>query len=98
MILVREIFQLKFARMKEAKAIWKDIVKILPGSEGSHPRLLTDLTGPYYTLVLEAQYKDLSAFEAFQRQEMSASGMPELYQKFVPLVESGRREIFTIVE
>jgi hypothetical protein len=29
---------------------------------------------------------------------MSAPEMGAMYQKFVPLVDSGRREIFTIVE
>ena len=98
MIIVRDIFQLKFGRMKEAKTLWKDMLKLFPGQAESRPRLFTDLTGPYYTLVLEAQYKDLTAYEAFSRQEMSAPGMPDLYQKFVPLVDSGRREIFTLVE
>jgi hypothetical protein len=29
---------------------------------------------------------------------MAGPGMGALYQKFVPLVDSGRREIFTILE
>ena len=96
MILVRDIFQVKFGRMKEAKDIWKEMVKLFPGQ--NKPRLLTDLTGPYYTLVMETTYKDLSDYDTMMRQEMSASGVGPLYAKFVPLVDSGSREIFTIVE
>jgi hypothetical protein len=96
MVLVRDIFQVKFGRMKEAKEVWKEMLKLFPGQ--NRPRLLTDLTGQYYTLVLETTYKDLSEYETLMRQEMSAPGMSALYAKFIPLVDSGRREIFTIVE
>ena len=96
MILVREIFQIKFGRMKEAKDIWKQMVKIMPTE--NKPRVLTDLTGPYYTLVMESTYKNLSNYEAEMQREMSGSDFGALYQKFIPLVDSGRREIFTIVD
>jgi hypothetical protein len=105
MILVRDVFQVKFGRMKEARDVWKDMFKVMPAggagrgdpaSGSNKPRLLTDLTGQYYTLVLESTFKDLTDYEAFSRKEMAAIG--PLYQKFVPLVDSGHREIFTIVE
>jgi hypothetical protein len=96
MILVRDIFQVKFGRMKEAKEVWKEMLKLFPGQ--GRPRLLTDLTGPYYTLVLEAAYKDLGDYQAFSQKEMAVQGMGALYQKFVPLVDSGRREMFTVLE
>jgi hypothetical protein len=98
MILVRDIFQVKFGRMKEAKTLWVDALKSFPAHGGSRPRLLTDLTGQYYTLVLESTFKDLSDYETFTRTEMSSSGMSTMYPKFVLLVDSGRREMFTIVE
>ncbi len=98
MILVRDIFQVKFGRMKEAKEIWKEMLKVMPAPVGNRPRILTDLTGQYYTLVMESTFKDLTDYESFSRQEMGAAGVGALYQKFVPLVDSGHREIFTIVE
>ena len=94
MILVREVFQVKFGKMKEARTLWKEMSKVAPMPAGS--RVLTDLTGQYYTLVMESQHKDLAAFEADLRREMSSPGMGDLYQKFSALVDSGRREIFTI--
>ena len=96
MILVRDIFQVKFGRMKEALDAWKEMQKASPMPPESHPRILTDLTGQYYTLVLEGTYKDLSDFENALHREMSGAG--DIYhRKFVPLVESGRREIFSVV-
>ncbi len=98
MILVRDIFQVKFGRMKEAKALWADLLKQAPPPGASRPRLLTDLTGDYYTLVLESTYKNLSDYEAGMQRTMSQPETGAMYQKFVPLVDSGKREIFTIVE
>jgi hypothetical protein len=96
MILVREVFQVKYGRMKEAKALMKEMVGMMPEG-GSPTRLLTDLTGQYYTLVMENTHKDLAAFEAGMSAEMSTPAFGALYQKFIPLIDSGRREIFTIV-
>ncbi len=98
MIVVRDIFQVKFGRMKEAKELWKEGLKLVSRQSSGRPRLLTDLTGPYYTLVMENTYKDLTDYEASMKRDMSAPDMGAWYQKFTPLVDSGRREIFTLVE
>lgn len=98
MILVRDIFQVKFGRMKEAKDVWKEMLNLMTAQGQSRPRLLTDLVGPYYTLVLESTYKDMADYEAFTRQGMAAPELGALYAKFVPLVDSGQREIFTILD
>jgi hypothetical protein len=98
MILVRDIFQVKFGRMKEAKDIWKEMFKLMPAQGGSKPRLLTDLTGQYYTLVMESTFKDLTDYDSFMKQGMGTPEMGVLYGKFVPLVDSGSREIFTILD
>jgi hypothetical protein len=97
MILVREIFQVKYGKMKDAKGLMKQMIGLMPAPSGGPTRLLTDLVGPYYTLVMEMTYKDLAAFETSMSAEMSNPAFGALYQKFVPLIDSGRREIFTIV-
>ncbi len=94
MILVRNIFQVKFGRMKEARELWKEGIKFV--NPASHPRLLTDLTGPFYTLVLETTHKDLPSMAADMQSEMNQASFGAWYQKFIPLVESGSRELFTI--
>jgi hypothetical protein len=100
MILVRNIFRLKFGKAKEAVAIWKEgraLNKKLGLSEAPI-RILTDLTGPSYTLMMEVTHESLADFERLGKQVMAAPEWQSWYQKFVPLVESGAREIFTIVE
>lgn len=98
MIVVRNAFRLKFGKAKEAKALWKDGVGLLKKAGGTNHRLLTDATGPFYTLVLESTYKNLADFEAVMTSAMGGPEFEAWYQKFVPLVDSGSREIFTVVE
>ncbi|HTX18809.1 MAG TPA: hypothetical protein VMG34_09120 [Bacteroidota bacterium] len=99
MILVREVFQLKFGKAKEAKAAWKEGAAILQRHNLPVGRALTDLVGPYYTFVLENTHNDLASFESSMKSNLAMKEFGQWYQeKFSPLVESGMREIFTIVE
>lgn len=98
MILVRDVFQLKFGKAREAKALALEGAAIEKKFGYGPSRFLTDLTGPYYTLVMESTYADLASFEKALKDVLGAKEFGEWYQKFVPLVESGRREIFTILE
>jgi len=97
MILVREVFQVKYGKMKDAKGLIKEMIGMMPAPADGPTRLLTDLVGQYYTLIMEMTHKDLAAFETSMSAEMSNPAFGALYQKFVPLIDSGRREIFTIV-
>ncbi|MEW6052001.1 MAG: NIPSNAP family protein [Candidatus Zixiibacteriota bacterium] len=98
MILVWDIFQLKFGKAKEAVTLMKHAMTTLQKAGHQPMRLLTDLTGPYYTLVLESSFKSLAEFEQGHSSTRQSPEWKTLYQQFVLLVESGRREIFTIVE
>jgi hypothetical protein len=98
MILVRDIFQLKFGKAKEAITLWKEGTKILKKADINVSRILTDLTGQYYTLIMESTYDSLTAFDAAMKKEVATDEWKAHYQKFVVLVDSGRREIFNIVE
>ena len=98
MILVRDVFRLKFGKAREALAAWKAMGeharRANPG--GGTPRVLTDLVGPYYTLVMESTFPDLTSYERLHSSTMNDTEWRKTYQTFTPLVESGYREIFTI--
>jgi len=96
MILVRDVFRLKFGKARDALVVWKEMGEYgrrtnRPGS----PRVMSDLVGPYYTMVMETTFPDLAAWEREMHGIMDAEWRA-IYQKFTPLVESGYREIFTI--
>lgn len=99
MIVVRNLFRIKFGQSKPAVAAFKEgraLIKKL--GLNAESRLLTDLVATSYTIVHELQFESLSAFE----QEMKkVTGSPEWrtwYETFIPYCESGSREIFNIVE
>ena len=99
MIVIRNVFRLKFGKAKEAVAIAKEGVAIQKRVGASFsPRILTDVTGPFYTLVLELTVPSLATFETEAPRLMGDKEWQANYQKMVPLIESGYREIFTVVE
>ncbi len=61
-------------------------------------RALTDLTGPFYTFVVDISFESLADFDKGTQNTLGAEEWGKLFQKFAPLLVSGRREVFTIVE
>ncbi|MEW5794769.1 MAG: NIPSNAP family protein [Candidatus Zixiibacteriota bacterium] len=98
MIVVRDVFQLKFGKAKQARQEWKKGAKFLREAGVNKPRLMTDLVGQYYTLVLESTYPSLAAYEKAHLSAGGSKAWAAWYRRFTTLVESGYREIFTVVE
>jgi hypothetical protein len=101
MTVIRNVFRLKFGKAREAVALFKEGIAIQSrnGSGlGLSHRLLTDVTGPFYTVVLEVTVPSLTAFEAVAPRLMGDKDWQANYQKIAALVDSGYREIFTLVE
>ena len=99
MIVVRNVFRLKFGKTKEAVALFKEGIAIQKraGVE-MNQRILTDMVGTFYTLVLELTVPNMGALEANMPKVMGDKDWHANYAKICALVDSGYREIFTIVE
>ena len=101
MIVVRNVFRLKFGKAREAVALMKETraieKRVMSGVEYSS-RVLTDVTGPFYTLVLELTVPNLGTFESYTPKLFGDKEWQASYQKMTPLVESGYREVLTIVD
>jgi hypothetical protein len=101
MIVVRQKFQLKWGKAKEAVGLLREGLaiqkRVLSGVEFS-TRVLTDVTGPFYTLILEITVPNLATFEAQTPRLFADKDVQANMQKMAGLVESGSREIFSIVE
>ncbi|HYV40681.1 MAG TPA: hypothetical protein VEO02_02715 [Thermoanaerobaculia bacterium] len=65
MIVVRNVFQLKFGKAREALAVWKDGRALFQrlGMPMEKSRLMTDVVGPFYTLVHEITVDSLTDYE-----------------------------------
>jgi len=98
MILVRDIFSLKFGKAKDAKVLMNEAKGLNKKYGFDSTRALTDLTGPSYTLVLESQWDSLAKWESSMKEGLGASDWQKWYQKFIPLVDSASREIFNIID
>ncbi|PYR38448.1 MAG: hypothetical protein DMF89_09500 [Acidobacteria bacterium] len=98
MIVVRNVFQLKFGKAREAVAVMKEGVaiqkRLVPDVSA---RLLTDVTGPNYArLVVDGAQS--CCVRSQRTRVFGDKDFQANYQNMMPLVESGHREIFTIVD
>lgn len=99
MLLVRDVFRLKYGQARPAMAAFKESKELMKKLGVTTPfRVLTDVVGNAYTMVLETTVPDMAAFEANGKKIMSSDEWRAWYQKFTPHVDSGYREIFTIVD
>ena len=93
MILVRTVFQVKWGKMDEVLAGMARMGSLSHDLGRPRPRLLTDLGGPMFTLVLELEVESL---DQWQQQQMfhdpqwqaATASMPDVF-------ESGRTEFYT---
>ena len=101
MILVRNVFRLKFGQAREAIVAWKEGLAIAERAAlgGGRYRLLTDLAGPeFYTLVLEGTYVSLADFEQSAQALMALPEWRAWYPRVADLCVGGHRELLNIVD
>jgi len=95
MILVRDVFQLHFGKMRDALALMRQMQDIERRAGYTVTRVLTDLTGTYYTLIVESTFESLTQYEAALNFD---DEWRAVYARFVPLVREGHRELLRVVE
>jgi hypothetical protein len=98
MITVRDEFQLKFGKAKEAIALVKEAKKMMEGKVAYNQRVLTDFTGPSYRLVWESDHTDLGAYEKDLQMAFGDPVWETWYEKFKPLCESSHRTIYHLID
>ena len=100
MIVARQVFQAKYGRGDELVALFKELNQRMQegGVERMRFRILTDVSGPFFTVVTEAEVESLAAWETTFREGMNQPWMGEWFGRMMPLVETGTREFYTVVE
>ncbi len=94
-IVERMVFQLKYGKARDGIGIWKEILTELKGRpDGPAIRLLTDITGPSYMLIMEMHYRNMMEFGPKMTRWLSDEKMREAYGRFVPLCESSCRTLY----
>ena len=100
MVIVRNVFTVKFGKARDAMEAYKEVVGIARQATGSAVpiRVLTDVTGQNYTIVSELTFENLAAFEQIMPKISGEPRWQAAYQKFTPNVDAGHREIFRVVD
>jgi|WetSurMetagenome_2_1015567.scaffolds.fasta_scaffold894710_1 hypothetical protein len=97
MIIIRNVFHIEPSGMKEAIEIVKEGSSFRSRAVPGSCRISTDLTGDFYTLVLEMGYNSFAEFEA-EFQDISGDvNWKQWYDKLRKHVRGGKREIFNVV-
>ena len=96
MILVRGVFHAKYGKGDELVQLMKEGNILWPSNRFN--RILTDLSGPFFTVVTEAEYESFSEWESDAERVFSDSRFGAWFDRMVPLVESGSREFYNLVE
>jgi hypothetical protein len=98
MILVRFICQAKFGKAGEVVAGFKQSHEILRRvvAPEMRVRLLTDLSGPFDTVVQEIEVESLAEWERLRTAIFSHPEVHEAEAGLPAVIESGRTEYYTI--
>ena len=94
MILVRNVFQAKYGRGDELVQLIKEAQPILAKYGMGRQRILTDLAGPFFTVVMEIEAEDLADYER-SREAFADPEFGSWFERMTEFVESGSREFFT---
>jgi hypothetical protein len=92
MIVVRDVFQAKYGRGNELVGLLKETFSKL-GHDHTY-RLLTDASGPFFTIVTEIEVASLAEWEQLTAKVFAMPEFGEWFNRMLPLVESGRREFY----
>jgi hypothetical protein len=100
MLLVRQVFRAKYGRGDELVALFKEFNTRMQAEEGNLPqfRILTDASGTFFTVVTEVEVANFAEWEGRFSESMGRSWMGEWFGRMMPLVDSGSREFYNIVE
>jgi hypothetical protein len=96
MIVDRTILNAKWGRIDELKEIFKGFFEAEQPAGVMGGRILTDLSGRFFRLIVETEFENLAAWENWRANEFSKPEFAEMFAKTAELVESGAQEFYTI--
>src|SRR3989304_2276760 len=98
MIQVRTVYQVKFGKIDQAVELFTRLPNIVEpdARRAMHYHLLSDMSGPMYTLVEELMIPSLRDWETTRDRLFSRPEFAEWFKGFQLFVEDGRNEFYTI--
>jgi hypothetical protein len=98
MIVVRDVFHVDPEQMKNAKEGLAQVREINKRLGYPTMRVLTDLIGDYYTIVLESEFAGLGEYESAIQRVLADAAWQKAYAPFRKMIRSGKREIYSVME
>jgi hypothetical protein len=99
-IVERLVFTAKFGQGDTVVTAFKEWQERFNARFGLSSRLMVDVTGPMFTVVLETQYRDMAHVAEVGARERAFFAEPEFQQWFARwsnAVEQGARELYEVV-
>jgi hypothetical protein len=92
MILVRIVFRVRQGQIRQVVDAMKQATVDVP----NQPRILTDLSGPFNTLVMETRYASLAAAEEWRNAFFQSQDFKDREAARPEWIETGSTEYYTI--
>ncbi|HEY0678346.1 MAG TPA: hypothetical protein VGD17_08665 [Chitinophagaceae bacterium] len=97
MFVERNIFNLKFGQARPAITMWKDYLEKAHREDNNiHVRMLTDLSGRGYSLIIEQSFNTYAELEPSKCALVNRSDWKEFYQQFIAYCESSERTLYKL--
>ena len=98
MIVVRNVFQAKVGRAGELAQVMTESMRGASATDSGPAawRILTDLSGPFDTVVMEIEAESLAAWEQARSAMFTTPEFQANFQRNAELMVSGRNELYTI--
>jgi len=101
MIVVRDVFRAKYGSGGDLENVFKEMLPSLERAitevGGGDVRMMEDLSGEFFTIVVEYTLPSLSAWEGAREKMFALPEFGGLFERMVPLVETGKREFWNVV-
>ena len=98
MIVARVVFHAKFGKADDVVARMRESINALSDEQQAafQPRILTDLSGRFDTVIMETTHESLAAYEQARQAMLDQASASGESSPLFELVETGRNEYWTI--
>ena len=94
---IREVFQAKPGKAKDLVKMFKAAAPHFQTTQDINSmKVLTDVVGPYWTVVVESETENMEGFFTNLRSATMSDELKEIMKGYMDCVEGGRREIFMV--
>jgi hypothetical protein len=96
MYLIREVFNCKPGKAKDLVKIFKKALPLLEKEGIFDGKVMTDISGNYWTVIVHYEVDDIGEFIASIRSETADPAVKEIFNGYMDLLEGGKREIYLL--